>query len=154
MESSSSHSKILLLRTVLRSFFRPPFFVSSAFFLLLRLAASEAASRELTGSTASAEHEHTRPAPNNPSASFLSTVVTGSLPAGLGRSNLALRFPPLATLLDSVSRGAYTSGEPTTPSRMTPHAAGGADPVLRRRRAADVAAELPLLRGGRADGLG
>jgi hypothetical protein len=35
---------------------------------------------------------------------------------------------------------------------MTPHAAGGADPVL--RRAAEVPAKPPARRGGRGDGLG
>jgi hypothetical protein len=35
---------------------------------------------------------------------------------------------------------------------LTPHAAGGADPVL--RRAAEVEIEPPVRRGGRGDGLG
>jgi len=151
MERSSSHSRILLLRAV-------PFplcvavadaalFFSSAFFLL-RLASAAATSAEPTGATASGEHEHTRPAPSSPSASFLSAGAD---------SNLALRLPLLgaAGFLYSAGRGAYnTSGAPTTPRRMTPHDAGGADPVLRRAAAAGADVRLRRRGGGRGDGLG
>lgn len=155
MERSSSHSRILLLRLRLRAVLPfVPFcsavadadlFFSSAFFLL-RLASAAATSAEPTGATASGEHEHTRPAPRSPSASFLSAALCCC-------SNLALLDAD--TFLYSAGRGAYTSGAPTTPRRMTPHDGGGADPVLMRRAAAGVAAvRLRPRGGGRGDGLG
>jgi hypothetical protein len=162
MERSPSHSRILLLRAVpfplcfavAVAVTNADLFFSSAFFLL-RLASAAATSAEPTGATASGEQEHTRPAPSSPSASFLSAGAGSVLCC---RSNLALRLPlPLlaaAGFLYSAGRGAYnTSGAPTTPRRMTPHDAGGADPVLRRAAAgADV--RLRRRGGWRGDGLG
>jgi hypothetical protein len=146
MESSSSKSRILLRQEVLCPLcFFGALFLSRAF-VLLRLALAAAASAVPTGSTASSEHEHTRPAPSSRSPSFLSAGWTASLlvaPA-LACSNLALWLPALAA---PTFRG-YTTGAPTTPRRMMPHATGGADPVPRRT------ADAVERRGGRGDGLG
>jgi hypothetical protein len=148
VESSSNQSRILLLRReMLCPLCFPGFFLSSAFFLL-RLASAAAASAVPTGATASGEHEHTRPAPSSsPSPSFLSRRWTASffVAPALACSNLEMWLIPL--LAAAGARRGYTSGAPTTPRRMRPHEAGGADPVL--RRAADAAE-----RGGRGDGLG